>query len=82
MPLPLENIVIGYNDDGRPSGEADVEFAAHSDAVQAMRKNNALMGKIDSFSCIITLSSSTFHYIVEYADSDFPLCGHSVKVFS
>lgn len=47
MPLPLENIVIGYNDDGRPSGEADVEFATHSDSVQAMRKNNALMGKID-----------------------------------
>ncbi len=55
MPLHLEDIVIGFNEEGRPSGEADVEFANHADAVQAMRKNNALMGEIDSLSCVVTL---------------------------
>ena len=45
MPLNLVNIAIQYNTDGRPSGDADVDFATHEDAVEAMKKHRALMRK-------------------------------------
>jgi len=38
-------VYIEYNDDGRPSGEADVDFATHAEAQQAMHKHKALMGQ-------------------------------------
>ena len=43
-PLNPVSVYIEYNEDGRPSGEADVDFATHVDAHQAMQKDKALMG--------------------------------------
>jgi len=42
-PLNTINIEIGYDKTGRPSGEADVEFASHADAVEAMSKHKSNM---------------------------------------
>jgi len=43
-PLNASNIVIEMNESGRPSGEADVDFATHQDALAAMNKNRATLG--------------------------------------
>jgi heterogeneous nuclear ribonucleoprotein F/H len=40
------NVVIHYNKDGRASGEADVDFATHEEAQQAMNKDRATMRKL------------------------------------
>jgi RNA recognition motif-containing protein len=40
-PLNVVNIAFQFNRDGRPSGDADVDFATHADALQAMRNNRA-----------------------------------------
>jgi len=44
-PLNPVAVYIEYNDEGRPSGEGDVDFATHSDAEQAMQKHKAMMGR-------------------------------------
>jgi len=38
-------VYIEYQDDGRPSGEADVDFSTHSEAQLAMKKHKAMMGQ-------------------------------------
>ncbi|CAL4166366.1 unnamed protein product, partial [Meganyctiphanes norvegica] len=42
-PLNTVNIEICYDKSGRPSGEADIEFATHEDAVEAMSKHKCNM---------------------------------------
>lgn len=42
-PLIPANIVIQYNQDGRPSGDGDVEFVTDEEARMAMKRNRALM---------------------------------------
>lgn len=44
-PLRPVEIVIGVNDDGRKSGEADVDFATHEDACDSMKKDKSNMGE-------------------------------------
>ena len=46
LPLTCINICIQYNKDGCPSGDADVDFASHEEAQEAMRRNKALMRKL------------------------------------
>ena len=41
LPLLPLNVNILFDDLGRPSGEADIEFATHEDAVKAMNKDKA-----------------------------------------
>uniref|UniRef100_A0A1B6K0Z2 RRM domain-containing protein n=1 Tax=Homalodisca liturata TaxID=320908 RepID=A0A1B6K0Z2_9HEMI len=42
-PVNPVNIRIVYDDNGRPSGEADVEFSTHEDALRAMSKDKSHM---------------------------------------
>jgi len=59
------NICIQYNKDGRPSGDADVDFASHEEAQEAMRRNKALMRELFNrtlnftvlFNCRVCLDS-------------------------
>ena len=44
-PLNPVNVVIHFNSDGRASGEADVDFATHEEAQEAMKKDRASMRK-------------------------------------
>jgi len=46
LPLTCVSICIQYNKDGRPSGDADVDFASHEEAQEAMRRNKALMREL------------------------------------
>ena len=50
-PLVPIKINIDFDHYGRPSGEAEVFFAGHKDAVAAMSKNNAHMGTLSIFCC-------------------------------
>jgi len=43
LPLNLVNINLQYNKDGRPSGDADVDFATHEEAVEAMKRHKSLI---------------------------------------
>lgn len=43
-PLNPVNINIIMDSSNRPSGEADIEFATHDDAVKAMSKVSELFG--------------------------------------
>jgi len=59
------NICIQYNKDGRPSGDADVDFASHEEAQEAMRRNKALMRELfnihthfPQFSCLFPVGNS------------------------
>jgi len=65
-PLNPVSVYIEYNDDGRPSGEADVDFATHSDAQQAMHKHKALMGQLF---CCWWLINSMYFVIVNIAQN-------------
>jgi RNA recognition motif-containing protein len=47
FPLSIMNVAINYNADGRPSGDADVDFATEDDARMAMKRNRAVMRKLD-----------------------------------
>lgn len=42
-PVIPVNIRVVYDDNGRPSGEADVEFNNHDDALRAMSKDKSHM---------------------------------------
>uniref|UniRef100_A0A293M9R6 Splicing factor hnRNP-F n=1 Tax=Ornithodoros erraticus TaxID=265619 RepID=A0A293M9R6_ORNER len=42
-PMNPVNVHLIYEDSGRPSGECDVEFATHEEAVKAMSKDKAHM---------------------------------------
>ena len=44
-PLNPVAVLIEYGQDGRPSGEADVDFSTHTEAEQAMQKHKAMMGQ-------------------------------------
>ena len=44
-PLNPVSVYIEYNEEGRPSGEADVDFNTHAEAEQGMKKHKAMMGK-------------------------------------
>ena len=48
MPLNPVNIIIRYNPDGRPSGDADVDFATDEEARMAMKRNRAVMREYSS----------------------------------
>ncbi|XP_077521376.1 heterogeneous nuclear ribonucleoprotein F-like isoform X1 [Amblyomma americanum] len=43
QPMNPVNVHLIYEDSGRPSGECDVEFATHEEAVKAMSKDKAHM---------------------------------------
>jgi len=43
LPLNPVAIIIRYNQDGRPSGDADVDFATDEEARIAMKRNRAVM---------------------------------------
>jgi heterogeneous nuclear ribonucleoprotein F/H len=45
MPLNCIKIGIQYNKDGRASGDADVDFATYDEALEAMKRNKAMMQK-------------------------------------
>lgn len=47
-PLNPVNVVIHYNNDGRASGEADVDFTTHDEAQSGMTKDRATMSKYDT----------------------------------
>jgi len=55
LPLTCVNICIQYNKDGRPSGDADVDFTSHEEAQEAMRRNKASMRESSS---LLSLHSS------------------------
>ena len=44
-PLTVVDVLIGYNPDGRPSGDGAVDFESAQDAEDAMSRNQNLMGK-------------------------------------
>lgn len=44
-PLVPVRVNIDFDHYGRPSGEAEVQFGSHEDAMSAMQKNNAHMGE-------------------------------------
>lgn len=44
-PLPLSRILLEFGPDGRPSGEADVFFRSHQDAVLAMSRDKLHIGQ-------------------------------------
>jgi hypothetical protein len=46
-------VVIQYNEEGRPSGEADVDFSTHHDAEFAMKKHKGLMGKCLNIAAVL-----------------------------
>lgn len=50
--------------DGRVTGEADVEFATHEDAVAAMSKDKANMRKYSNLNCV----QIYVHFIRESTD--------------
>ena len=41
--------MVHYNNDGRASGEADVDFATHDEAKEAMRKDRGTMREYNQF---------------------------------
>lgn len=45
-PLNPVNVVIHLAGDGRATGEADVDFATHEEAQQAMSKDRECMSKL------------------------------------
>lgn len=44
-PLKPVNVVFDFEPNGRPSGEADVEFSSYEEALEAMSKHKKNMGK-------------------------------------
>lgn len=44
-PLRPINVHMLFDDKGRPSGEADVEFSTHNEALEAMEKDKNNMRK-------------------------------------
>ena len=60
LPLMCINICIQYNKDGRPSGDADVDFASHEEAQEAMRRNKALMRTLFHYCDFLLLFLANF----------------------
>ncbi len=63
-PLNPVNVVIHYNNDGRASGEADVDFATHEEAQQGMTKDRASMSMfviMDMFTILKNFSKCQFN---------------------
>lgn len=54
-PLNPVRVHIEVGPDGRVTGEADVEFATHEDAVAAMSKDKANMRKLGVFWLVFVL---------------------------
>ncbi|MEQ2175032.1 hypothetical protein GOODEAATRI_014022 [Goodea atripinnis] len=44
-PLAVSKILVEFRPDGRPSGEADVYFSCHRDALDAMSRDRMNMGR-------------------------------------
>lgn len=44
-PLTLLKVNMNFDQSGRPSGEAEVQFHSHDDATAAMQKNNQHIGR-------------------------------------
>lgn len=70
-PLSPVDICILRDDRGRPSGEADVYFATHNDASQAMNKDRANIRKDWWITCLNLINCLTEHrYIELFLESD------------
>ena len=54
QPLAVVKVVMSFDQLGRPSGDAEVYFSSHEDAVAAMQKNRQHIGQFDCFlMCVI-----------------------------
>lgn len=66
-PLNPVRVHIEIGADGRVTGEADVEFATHEDAVAAMSKDKANMRKFKVFKNVIYIKHDLIAFIADQA---------------
>ena len=55
-----------FGDNGRPIGEANVDFATHAEAVEAMKKHRAHMGKFLYLVQSFPVSPRRCHFSVNF----------------
>lgn len=72
-PLNPVRVHIEIGPDGRVTGEADVEFATHEDAVAAMSKDKANMRKLY---CVFVVTVICFFFTCSSSLMVFPLTEH------